>query len=135
MNKDNWWYMLIIVNIMETSIYSVITKEGRGSEKGNFWFRSYVQYERNHKKEGRGSENSQNMIFVIQSNFVIRNFLVTLKLFPNAKCSLSLWSKLAICHRKWFLNTNLFLIKTFLITKLIVLAFSQDLSSCFLGAK
>ena len=53
----------------------------------------------------------------MQSNLVIRNFLVTLKLFLNAKCSLSLWSKLTIGHRKWFLNTNLFLIKTFLITK------------------
>ena len=33
--------------------------------------------------------------YVLQSNLVIRNFLVTLKLFLNAKCSLSLWSKLA----------------------------------------
>ena len=32
--------------------------------------------------------NFQNM--VVQSNLVIRNFLVTLKLFFNAKCSLSL---------------------------------------------
>ena len=48
---------------------------------------------------------------------VIRNFLVTLKLFLNAKSSLSLWSKLAHGHGKWFLNTNLFLIKIFLITK------------------
>ena len=53
----------------------------------------------------------------IQSKLVIRNFLVTLKLFLDAKCSLSLWSKLTIGHGKWFLNTNLFLIKTFLITK------------------
>ena len=53
----------------------------------------------------------------IQSNLVIGNFLVTLKLFLNAKCSLSLWSKLKIGHRKLFLNTNLFLIKTFLFTK------------------
>ena len=42
----------------------------------------------------------------IQSNLMIWNFLVTLKLFLNAKCSLSLWSKLTIGHRKWFLNTN-----------------------------
>ena len=57
------------------------------------------------------------MYLYIQSNLGIRNFLVTLKLFLNAKCSLSLWSKLTIGHGKWFLNTNLFLIKTFLITK------------------
>ena len=43
---------------------------------------------------------------LIQSNLVIRNFLVTLKLFLNAKCSLSLWSKWQIGHGKWFLNTN-----------------------------
>ena len=54
---------------------------------------------------------------LVQSNLVIRNFLVTLKLFLNTKCFLSLWSKLAFGHRKWFLNTNLFLIKMFLITK------------------
>ena len=49
---------------------------------------------------------------------MIRNFLVTLlRLLLNAKCSWSLWSKLATGHRKWFLNTNLFLIKTFIITK------------------
>ena len=47
---------------------------------------------------------------------MIGNFLVTLKLFLNAKSSLFLWSKLTIRHGKWFLNTNLFLIKTFLIT-------------------
>ena len=47
----------------------------------------------------------------------IRNFLVALKLFLNAKCSLSLWSKWQIGHGKWFLNTNLFLTKPFLITK------------------
>ena len=39
--------------------------------------------------------------------------LGTLELFLNAKCSLSLWSKLAFGHTKWFLNTNLFLIKQF----------------------
>ena len=55
--------------------------------------------------------------YIIQSNLVIRIFLVTLILFLNAKCSLFLWSKLTIGHGKWFLNTNLFLIKTFLITK------------------
>ena len=54
---------------------------------------------------------------LLQLNLVIRNFSVTLKLFLNAKCSLSLWSKLTIGHGKWFLNTNLFLIKTFLIAK------------------
>ena len=53
----------------------------------------------------------------VQSNLVIRNYFVTLKLFLNAKCSLSLWSKLAIGHGKWFLNTNLFLINTFLTAK------------------
>ena len=55
----------------------------------------------------------------VQSNLMIRNFLVTLILFLNAKCFLSLCSKLAICHWKWFLNTNLFLKKPFLITKLL----------------
>ena len=35
----------------------------------------------------------------------------------KAKRSLSLWSKLAIGHCKWSLNTNLFLINQFLITK------------------
>ena len=49
-----------------------------------------------------------------RSNLKIRNFLVTLKLFLNTKCSLSLWSKLTIGHWKWFLNTNLFLIKVWL---------------------
>ena len=57
----------------------------------------------------------------IHSNLAMRNFLVDLKLFLNAKSSLSLWSKLAFGHRKRFLNTNLntnlFRIKTFLITK------------------
>ena len=53
----------------------------------------------------------------IQSNLAIRNFSVALKFFPNAKSSLSLWSKWQIGHRKWFLNTNLFLIKPFLIAK------------------
>ena len=48
---------------------------------------------------------------------MIRDLLVTLKLFLNAKSSLSLWSQLAFGHEKWFLNTNLCLIKTFLITK------------------
>ena len=51
------------------------------------------------------------------SNLAIRNFLVALKLFLNAISSLSLWSKRQIGHRKWFLNTNLFLIKWFLIAK------------------
>ena len=62
-------------------------------------------------------EHQVHRLLHIQSNLVIRNFLVTLKLFLNAKCSLSLRSKLTIGHGKWFLNTNLFLIKTFLITK------------------
>ena len=53
----------------------------------------------------------------VQSNLAIRNFLGALKLFLNAKSSLSLWSKWQIGHRKWFLNTNLFLIKQFLIAK------------------
>ena len=46
-----------------------------------------------------------------------KELFVTLKLFLNAQWYLSLWSKLTIGHGKWFLNTNLFLIKTFLITK------------------
>ena len=56
-------------------------------------------------------------MLVVQSNLPRRNFLVTLKLFLNAKCSLFIWSKWQIGHGKWFLNTNKFLIKTFLITK------------------
>ena len=48
---------------------------------------------------------------------MIRNFLVTLKLFLNAKCSLFIWIKWQIGHKKWFLNTNKFLIKTFRIAK------------------
>ena len=39
------------------------------------------------------------------------------KLFLNAKKSLSLWSKWQIGHGKWFFNTNLFPIKPFLIAK------------------
>ena len=70
---------------------------------------------------------------MIQPNLVIRNFLVTLKLFLNAKCSLSLWSKLTIGHGKWFLNTNLFLIKTFLITKFDCI--SEIIDSCFFWSK
>ena len=53
----------------------------------------------------------------LQLNLAIRNFSVNLKLFLNAKCSLFLWSKWQIGHRKWFLNTYLFLIKQFFITK------------------
>ena len=53
----------------------------------------------------------------VQSNLAIRNCLGTLKLFLNAKCSLFIWSKWQIGHRKWFLNTNKFLNKTFLIAK------------------
>ena len=49
----------------------------------------------------------------VQSNLVIRSFLVSLKLFLNAKCTLSLWSKWQIGHGKLFLNTNLFLITKF----------------------
>ena len=41
----------------------------------------------------------------IQSNLAIRNFLVALKLFLDAKSSLSLWSKCQIVYRKWSLNT------------------------------
>ena len=52
-------------------------------------------------------------LFKKQSNLLIKNFLVNLKVFLNTKCSLSLWSKLTIGHRKWFLNTNLFLITKF----------------------
>ena len=54
---------------------------------------------------------------IVQSNLVIRNLLVPLKLFLNTKCSLSLWSKLTIGHGKWFLKTNFFPIKMFLATK------------------
>ena len=51
---------------------------------------------------------------LIQSNLVI---IGALKLFLNAKSSLSLWSKWQIGHGKWLLSTNSFLIKPFLITK------------------
>ena len=44
-----------------------------------------------------------------------KELLVALKLFLNAKCSLSWQSKWQIGHGKWFLNTDKFLIKTFLI--------------------
>ena len=59
------------------------------------------------------------LLFIIkpQSNLVIWNFLVIPKLFLNDKSSISLWSKLAFGHGKWFFNTNLILIKMFLITK------------------
>ena len=50
----------------------------------------------------------KNQSLEIQSNLVIRNFMVTLKLFLNAKCSLSLWSKLAIGHEKWFFKVHIF---------------------------
>ena len=40
-------------------------------------------------------------IFQIQSKLAIRHFLVALKLFLNAKSSLSLWSKWQIGHRKF----------------------------------
>ena len=61
-------------------------------------------------------------------NKAIRNFLVGLKLFFNAKSSLPLWSsKWQIGHKKWFLNTNLFLVKLFLITKFDCLA---EISPC-----
>ena len=39
---------------------------------------------------------------VVQLNLAIRNFLFDLKLFLNAKSSLSLWSKWQIGHRKWY---------------------------------
>ena len=35
------------------------------------------------------------LVCLVQSNLEKRNFLVTLKLFLNAKCSISLWSKTA----------------------------------------
>ena len=69
-------------------------------------------------------------MFLIQSNLPKRNFLVTLKLFLNAKCSLFVWSKWQIGHRKWSLNTNLFLIKQLLNAKFdctIVLMYVLDL--------
>ena len=44
-----------------------------------------------------------------------KEFLVAL----NAKSFLSLWSKWQIGHRKWFLNTNLFLIKHSLLPSLM----------------
>ena len=67
----------------------------------------------------------------VQSTLVIRNFLVILKWFLNAKCSLSLWRKTAIGHGKWFLHTNLFLIKMFLITKLDCILLVEILCSIY----
>ena len=79
-------------------------------------FSRWMSYEGSKKRvfPTEKEEQSQNLI---QSNLAIRNFLVTLKLFLNAKSFLFLWSKWQIGHRKWFLNTNLFLIKPFLIAK------------------
>ena len=54
------------------------------------------------------AECGASWISIIQSNLAIRNFLVKLKLFLNAKSSLSSWSKRQIGHGKWFLNTYQF---------------------------
>ena len=71
---------------------------------------------------------------LVQSNLAIRNFLNALKLFLNAKSSLFLWSKWQIGHGKWFLNTNLFLIKPFLISKFdcMYYALSKYVNTLFL---
>ena len=53
----------------------------------------------------------------IKSCCMLSKFLVALKLFRNAKISLFLRSKWQIGYKKSFLNTNLFLIKPFLIAK------------------
>ena len=68
--------------------------------------------------------------FEIQSNLAIRNFLVALKSFLSAKSSLSLWSKWQIGQGKCFLNTNLFLIKPFLIDKFDCTT-SWEILNCF----
>ena len=73
-------------------------------------YKKKVSWQWSESQEGQFSD-------LTQSNKAIRNFLVALKLFLNAKNSLSLWSKWQIGHGKWFLNTNLFLIKPFLIAK------------------
>jgi hypothetical protein len=70
-----------------------------------FWSRSNIE-------PGAIDRNSRST-YVVQLNLVIRNFLVTLKLFFNAKCSLSLWSKLANWAEEMVLNTILFLITKF----------------------
>ena len=75
----------------------------------------------------------ENWKYLVQSNLMIRNFSVILKLFLNPKCSLSLWNKLAICHRKWFLNTNLFLIIKFDCTWYIILVFVISMLSVLLA--
>ena len=67
----------------------------------------------------------------IQSNLAIRNILVALKLFLNAKSSLSLWSKCQIGHRKWSLNTNLSHIKPFLIAKFDCILYLNPLHTIF----
>jgi hypothetical protein len=70
----------------------------------------------------------------VQSNLAIRNFLVTLNLFLKAKSSLFLWSKWQIGHMIWFLNTNLFLIKPFLIAKgLTVYSFRMTQNQNYIG--
>ena len=64
----------------------------------------------------------QNINFwMIKFTVLQSNFLFALKLFLNAKSSLSLWSKWKIGHRKRFLNTNLFLIKRSLLPSLTVI--------------
>ena len=65
----------------------------------------------------RKYKNILRLLFGVQSNLAIRNFLVALKLFLNAKSSLSLWSKWHISHSKWSFDTNVFLIKPFIIAK------------------
>ena len=55
--------------------------------------------------------------YVVQSHLVIINFLVTLKLFLNSKCSLSLWSKLANWSQEMVPIHQFVPYKPFLITK------------------
>ena len=94
-----------------------------GSLSNNFLFICFAEAWR----------SSDFLIFVVQSNLAIRNFLVALKLFLNAKSSLSLWNKWQIGHRKWFLIANLFLIKPFLIAKFDCSStFIADYRLCFL---
>ena len=68
-------------------------------------------------------------------NLAIRNSLVALKLFLNVKSSLSLWTKWQIGHRKWFLNTNLFLIKPFIIAKFDCISFYLHENTIFYNMK
>ena len=92
------WLWTLILNLIKEIVW------------GFLYLRTYMQIQKALINRNYGTGNSQFKEWqkILHSNLV--KFLVTLKLFLNAKCSLSL------CHGKWFLSTNLFLFKPFLIT-------------------